>query len=339
MDYCRFIVAQTLVLIAILSGQVNAQDSTAAEEKQWYQIELVIFASNNPEAGYEEQWPEELGLSYPDTVSPIKDTLNNIKTPTAVAPLENAEQIANSEAVEATAVLPQPLVAFTQLTEDQLQLTEAANKIINQYDFRPLFHKAWRQTVNDRDNAISIIVTGGEAYDEHYELEGTVKISVERYLHINTDLWLNQFVSKTGQDQPSWPLLPAIPINIDESNATDLDITLEATNNFDASNIDLTTGTLLDNGSNIEKNITDGLENAPITDILSGANKALEQQLKLMSDAQYAVERTVVMRQHRRMRSKELHYIDHPLFGLLIKIIPYDRPLDDQANQTEASES
>ncbi len=32
------------------------------------------------------------------------------------------------------------------------------------------------------------------------------------------------------------------------------------------------------------------------------------------------------MRQHRRMRSGELHYIDHPLFGMLIMVTPYTPP-------------
>ncbi|MCK4704001.1 MAG: hypothetical protein KAT90_00855, partial [Gammaproteobacteria bacterium] len=29
---------------------------------------------------------------------------------------------------------------------------------------------------------------------------------------------------------------------------------------------------------------------------------------------------------HRRMRSKELHYIDHPLIGILIQINPVKKP-------------
>ena len=31
------------------------------------------------------------------------------------------------------------------------------------------------------------------------------------------------------------------------------------------------------------------------------------------------------MQMHRRMRSKELHYIDHPLVGLLIQINPTEK--------------
>jgi len=33
------------------------------------------------------------------------------------------------------------------------------------------------------------------------------------------------------------------------------------------------------------------------------------------------------------MRSKELHYIDHPSIGVLIRILPIEHPLDKQEEQ------
>jgi hypothetical protein len=38
---------------------------------------------------------------------------------------------------------------------------------------------------------------------------------------------------------------------------------------------------------------------------------------------EYVIKRTVKINQQRSMRSKEVHYIDHPLLGIVIKIIPY----------------
>ena len=45
-----------------------------------------------------------------------------------------------------------------------------------------------------------------------------------------------------------------------------------------------------------------------------------------------AVNNNYTLESHRRMRSKELHYIDHPLVGILIKINPVEPALSDQAN-------
>lgn len=310
----------------------NEQISTEEPAQQWYQVEVVIFASNDMESGLDERWPEELGLQYPANSTHISPSLDRIEpTLTAEENLADTAFISTetnqpqaSEAAPALTHQTQPLIAFSQLQADQLELNEAATNIAKQYDFRPLFHKAWSQTINNRENATSIIITGGEAYDDHFELEGSIKISVERYLHINTDLWLNQFVSKAGQEQPSWPVLPAIPAQIIETNSSELllgDSTM------------LRESEQATNDSNLV--LADAIEQPPAIDLLSEANLALEQQLTLLTESQYAVEKTVVMRQHRRMRSKELHYIDHPLFGMLIKIVPYELPEELNEKQAE----
>ncbi len=55
----------------------------------------------------------------------------------------------------------------------------------------------------------------------------------------------------------------------------------------------------------------------------------------------YESVRTVVLNESRRMRSGELHYLDNPMFGVLVKVVPYapeeqedalpDSPLQDAA--------
>jgi hypothetical protein len=353
----------SLLSFPLIANQLFAQDTeqglTSEEDKQWYQVELVIFANNNPEAAHEEQWPEELGLSYPTQLTHLRETVRAVDnaSPNNTPPNElltvNDEVITTDNSkiaeqlIETTdskqvslrdaeiSATTQPLIAFSQLDNEQLTLIDAANKITQQYSFRPLFHKAWRQHIDGRKTATSILITGGETYDDHFELEGSVKISVERYLHIDTDLWLNQFVSKTGQALPSWPTLPPIPTLIDESDATDLKIATVNQTNSAAYGADLDTKDTVEElsservTSSTASEGAEGLEFTPVVDPLSSANKNLEQQLRLLSDAQYTIERTVAMRQHRRMRSKELHYIDHPLFGVLIRIIPYEKPTDE----------
>jgi hypothetical protein len=43
------------------------------------------------------------------------------------------------------------------------------------------------------------------------------------------------------------------------------------------------------------------------------------------------------MKNHRRMRSKELHYIDHPLVGMLIQINPVVKPKNEVEDATSQS--
>lgn len=44
------------------------------------------------------------------------------------------------------------------------------------------------------------------------------------------------------------------------------------------------------------------------------------------TNAQFIRAATARLKQSRRMRSDELHYIDHPLFGMLVQITPYKKP-------------
>lgn len=53
-------------------------------------------------------------------------------------------------------------------------------------------------------------------------------------------------------------------------------------------------------------------------------NADLNQQASTAT--QFVRSATANLKQSRRMRSEELHYIDHPLFGMLVQITPYSLP-------------
>lgn len=40
----------------------------------------------------------------------------------------------------------------------------------------------------------------------------------------------------------------------------------------------------------------------------------------------YVSIRTVQLKESRRMRSGELHYLDHPIIGMMVKVMPYEKP-------------
>lgn len=290
-----------IIAISLYTSTANAQDNAAA---QWYQVEVLVFANNDPNAALDEQWPQELGLKYPANIVTLSEPLAAIIPDTLN---DDPAAALDAETAAPTNIDPTPLKAFVKLPSEQRLLNKEVASVIGQYDFRPLFHQAWRQTINERDESLSIAINGGEAFDDHFELEGSIKISLERYLHIHTDLWLNRFVSNAGEQPLSWPLLPPVPRSVAEQSATDLvfaPVNPEPVAELDDFNAEL--------------------ELPPVTDPLTGANQFLAKQLAHLRDKQYRVDKTIVLRQHRRMRSAELHYIDHPLFGVLIRIDPYD---------------
>lgn len=283
-----------LLAALIISHASQAQSTDSTDADRWYQIEVFIYANNSPGAASEEFWPTELGLKYPQELVELIEAEEQLllseqaDEPSAATinsgpDLLNYQQEGNGSAIAA----PLP-TSFWVLSPQDMQLKSAANRILRQADFRLLFHKAWRQALNDRDTSENIVILGGERFDEHYELEGTINISVERYLHFSTNLWFSTFTSNVGGEENPWPVLPAIPLT---GSATAVASTKE-----------------------------DPFSAASLT-----YNPSLGSEFQALTGNQYSVERTVTLKQRRRMRSNELHYIDHPLLGLLVKITPYEQ--------------
>ncbi len=52
-------------------------------------------------------------------------------------------------------------------------------------------------------------------------------------------------------------------------------------------------------------------------------------QLQYIPKQAHSLNETISLQQRRRMRSKEIHYLDHPYVAALIRIIPVEHPLDE----------
>lgn len=324
----KMIHALYILLLSLSSIQLAAEDNPVEEQQQpkWYQVELFIFANNTPNGNTDERWPKELSLKYPKQIIELRPVV----TEDSLLPVleENAQRYNDELAAMESAINPalateidphsetanidglttnseslhsetpalqadgqqQPAysdeAAFILLSKDQYQLGDVVKRTLAQADFRLLFHQAWRQPMDKRYEAAHLLIRGGDQFDSHYELEGSINLSVARYLHLTTDLWLSTFVSNLGREEDPWPVLPTVPLAGASSQPRGLF-------NRD-SHI---------NGSSLQEFFN------PFADIAGN---------------QYSVDQTVTLRQHRRMRSSELHYIDHPLMGLIIKITPYD---------------
>ncbi len=210
-----------------------------------------------------------------------------------------------------TELITEPEQPFILLEDEQKQLTEAVARITAQRDFRSLFYQAWRQPMYGREESTNILILGGDKYDEHYELEGTINLSVERYLHINTDLWFSKFTTNTDTEALLWPVLPAIPTQV-TPDILEEDITDNFTlfpEQVDQQNVISESNSFSQTSVFSEQDNVVNLFNNPFFNLVN---------------QQFKVERTVAVRQSRRMRSTELHYIDHPLLGILVRITPYE---------------
>ena len=153
----RFASLLLLLLSALLPLPAGAAD--AATPAPQYDIELLLFLRDAAPSG--ENWPSDPVL--PDPAKAVASVLGG--PPPVVDP-------------QAAPVARQNLV--TPLPESDYRLNAHAEALRRQ-GLTPLLHVAWRQPVHDRDNQDWLWLDAGP-------VSGLVRISLGRYLHINTDL-------------------------------------------------------------------------------------------------------------------------------------------------------
>lgn len=152
-----------LLIIGIsLSALVSAQSL--------YQVEVIIF--------------ERKGLVRTLGASQTSDGRN-------LAYLENAQLLKTQEPTDA-----QTAPAFTLLADSELTLKPQATSLERSKQMRVLLHQAWLQPIGRQP--ISVALAGGAQFGPWTELAGTVQLSLDKTLQLNSALWYAQFMPDNG---------------------------------------------------------------------------------------------------------------------------------------------
>ena len=313
--------AQDLLRLALITASLGGSLGASASEPQderWYQVEVIVFKRLNApvdaptSSALSPTFPQPLfavspheiseaqpmlieqalyldqsgGLSgLPSDLSPIEPVTRAATTIFKFAPfaegpryralvLAHAQQrlkglqqdrlapiedtLIDPQTVAIQAVLSQESFAFRAVADADRNLEGAARSIRRSKDYRLLLHQSWTQPIDAQSTAI--LLQGGDQFGDQFELEGTLSVRRNRFLHVETDLWLTRFEA-TGsmqdpyQDHPMAEVYPALLLAA-----------------------------------------TRGLNHEP------GYRYHMAQQ--------------------RRLRSNEVHYLDHPQFGIIIEIRP-----------------
>ncbi len=129
----------------------------AEEQTRQYDIELLIF-ENLVAADNGEVWPADYSEWFEESVD------------------ETALPVASTEQRQ-------------WLTGSSLRLGAERNAFGRSSRYRPLAHIGWRQFVLDRNLAQAFEIPVDNAKGSY--VDGTVRVAVERYLHLNLDLQLH----------------------------------------------------------------------------------------------------------------------------------------------------
>lgn len=273
-----------LLLLAICLGSWSHSQAQGRHEG-WYQVELLVFS--RPHAATEEQWPKAIKMRYPARWVALKDPQAPITEPTE--PADPASQQASSISIDFT---KEP---YWMLPAGERSLNDQAQRLARNNNYQVLFHQAWRQPIGSRKQATSILIHGGQHYGAHQELEGSINLSVATYLKLSTNLWFSQFQVNLEQDS-GWPDIPLRP----DYQAAD---TSQASLN---SELPPSPGLALGGEPAVDQGVTWG---------------AAAEQEEVANP--YVPRQIILMQQDRDMRSGEVHYLDHPLLGVIVKVTPF----------------
>ena len=243
------------VLISILFLAL-ANISFAEDDMRYYDVEIVIIENLSDAAKKSENWPLQVNMNIDqiEKIVPLGQPVPKLKE-----------------------WLPQDVdlkASYKVLQSNTFKLTEHVEKISESKTKRVILHTAWRQPGLDKHKALPIYfkrdvpappVIEDDSSSELNQaeslptiLEGILRVTLARYLHLEAELSLRNKLPET----------------------------LNSDNPFE----------ILDN-----ENVRNSIEKQGIIHL---------------------------KQKRRRIRSNELHYMDHPVLGILIHITPYEKPED-----------
>ncbi|MEH6588172.1 MAG: CsiV family protein [Halioglobus sp.] len=307
-------------LIRPLSLALGLFAATAyAQDERWYQVELLIFSHEGGATA--EQWEPLPELDYPNTArflmypqqiesrqqqhdgasevdafgrQFLRYTPQDLDNEQAVPDIPVAGTSASAPQVApgaeaAIAITPTP---FTALAKKSAEFYGKAAYMQRSGRYKTLFHETWVQPVRGKSTAVPIIIDRSGDSGNWPQLQGSIKLHIARYLHIETNLWLNT----QGQYLPGEWRMPAPPLG-------PLSVIIEEPEEEPADPYFL---------------------NQEPTPLPGETAVSAEGMLAEETGPVYPWRHAVLLQQKRRMRSQEVHYIDHPLLGVVIKFMPLD---------------
>jgi len=315
------LLASTL-LVALAAPPLLAQNQADSQEK-WYQVEVILFAQSDNLGN--EQNLKSVQLGYPRQ-QVFLDSGNGEIPPETLARL-SPQDLSLYRAMVPQSMLkrsdPTAPVPFATLPANERLLTAEARNLERSGPFRVLFHQAWRQTLDGPRDSPWVIIQSGERVGDHHELEGSLRVYTDTQIVAQTDLWRSRFGRAATQ------AVPPVANGIASTPGSDPGDSNRESHDAVASDV-----------------TSNGQPGASGWPALPPAPRPPEPQLPPLfreapSPAAFAVDarHTAPLQTARHapavtdidrfevsqiINTRELHYLDHPRLGALIRVIPYD---------------
>ncbi len=238
-----------------------------------------------------------------------KGTEINLPTPSA-SPTDNTIDLADSNSVAQAEAS-----GFTPLALEELRLSDTVNRLIRSSRSELLIHTGWRKPGLDADNSIPVWIIGGRVFGKEYS-------SIDETIMVPG-------LNPAGQDSTS----DSGASTTDSSRMNRLPEVLYELEGMVTISLSRYLHTRAELVLRKPADTDDLMRQAVInTDPLSEdePEEMIEGRLLLNYE----------LNEQRRMRSRRLHYLDHPEFGMLVLITPTElSAVEDPAADAELTEA
>jgi hypothetical protein len=274
---------------ASLAALLGAPSYAVAE--RWFRVELLVFSQEA--AATNEQWEAIPDLAYPDVARFLVEP-QQVKANKAKFGGDGSLDQYGRQSVTRTrgtgggvtaGAAPGLPTAFVTLPSAQREFRGKAAYMQRSGRYRTLFHETWVQPVTNQASTVPIVLDRSGDTGQWPALQGSITLHLARYLHLSTNLWLNT----QGDYLPGEWRMPAPPLGPPSV-------------------------------------LIDGLPAAARPTAAPQTYSPAQGQEGALATEEpgpvYPYRHAVLLKQKRRMRSNEVHYIDHPLLGVVIKLTP-----------------
>ncbi|WP_028117352.1 peptidoglycan binding protein CsiV [Ferrimonas senticii] len=312
------------ILKQLVAALTLISASAAAEQPTWFEVEVLVFSQNSTSS---EQFADDVPpvdtrggkdlfseIWLPD-LSSLQLALNGCDNQQWIATPEQCQmQQLLAEEPQAPAQLPMMAVAADAgdpsqgkpylLQAELLQFGDQANQL-RRAGSQILLHSGWQMPVYGKRQAQPFHLFGGKNFQDQFNLDGSLK--VEQPDPFAQYGWL-ETSGEEPQQPPVWQLDGLLTIYLNQFLYIDANLGLRQP-------------------AERELAVIEEVSTEVIPQVGGVEIYALEDPNAIEVEAETeAYLATIPMKQSRRVRSREIHYFDHPKFGMVIQIRRMEQP-------------
>ncbi len=344
------IVTALFTASSLLAEELIETKQQRKERLQDYYIVDVIFFKHNESFADEEhaeQWPKNIEVSWPEEAYKISDDAITGVYPELAQDLDKLPESVQKALLyrsgehgkASSQHLPQS-GAFSQLNDE-------AKKIKSVKRYNLVKHQTWLQKISRGNDENHIVFTpfheeieqknksDEELTEKSLEfISGSLNITKSRYLHAHLNFWQIELLAPAEESKPTEDGL-----SFDAQSVDTLPIDAAALENPNTSPDQpetLEQELLADTEIEILEESWPNFSLEPFnsSELTSLPSYALEQESHTLISSEQ-IQQISGLKQKRRMRSSEIHYIDHPIMGVIIQITPLAKVLQTIENDQD----